>query len=25
MGNAVFPEFPGLKWGRKKTAVWSTG
>ncbi|ENX1301991.1 hypothetical protein DBA73_11655, partial [Neisseria gonorrhoeae] len=24
-GNAVFPEFPGLKWGRKKTAVWSTG
>ncbi|ENT1483089.1 hypothetical protein DU412_08630 [Neisseria gonorrhoeae] len=25
MGNAVFPTFPGLKWGRKKTAVWSTG
>ncbi|EMU5035736.1 DUF2460 domain-containing protein [Neisseria gonorrhoeae] len=25
MGNAVFPEFPCLKWGRKKTAVWSTG
>ncbi|ENT1794111.1 DUF2460 domain-containing protein [Neisseria gonorrhoeae] len=25
MGNAVFLEFPGLKWGRKKTAVWSTG
>ncbi|QOG51686.1 DUF2460 domain-containing protein [Neisseria gonorrhoeae] len=25
MGNAVFPAFPGLKWGRKKTAVWSTG
>lgn len=25
MGNAVFPELPGLKWGRKKTAVWSTG
>ncbi|WP_353424374.1 DUF2460 domain-containing protein [Neisseria gonorrhoeae] len=25
MGNAVFPKFPGLKWGRKKTAVWSTG
>lgn len=25
MGNAVFPEFPGLKWGWKKTAVWSTG
>ncbi|ENT1833341.1 DUF2460 domain-containing protein [Neisseria gonorrhoeae] len=25
MGNAVFPEFPGLKCGRKKTAVWSTG
>lgn len=25
MGNAIFPTFPGLKWGRKKTAVWSTG
>lgn len=25
MDNAVFPTFPGLKWGRKKTAVWSTG
>ena len=24
MSNAVFPTFPGLKWGRKKTAVWST-
>lgn len=25
MGNAIFPTFPGLKWGRKKTVVWSTG
>lgn len=24
MSNAVFPTFPGLKWGRKRTAVWST-
>lgn len=24
MGNAVFPSFPGLKWGTKKTPVWST-
>lgn len=24
MGNAVFPTLPGLKWGTKKTPVWST-
>ena len=24
MSNAVFPTFPGLNWGRKRTAVWST-
>lgn len=24
MGNAVFPALPGLKWGAKKTPVWST-
>lgn len=24
MGNAVFPKLPGLKWGVKKTPVWST-
>lgn len=24
MGNAIFPTLPGLKWGRKKTPVWST-
>lgn len=24
MSNAVFPTFPGLKWGRKRTAFWST-
>ena len=24
MGNAVFPALPGLKWGTKKTPVWST-